>query len=189
MFHRMGTDPRRRRVLFRQFTKAENEKLATTWGPFGACRATAAGSCSATGSTRSRTTSGSWTSSGSCKTGKSRRRSVTVGDRRSGVRHRHRRHAVSADDERRAERAGSSPRARRSPEQAHWRDLVPERPDAVIEGVSFGKGVVAVTYLKNASNVVEVFDLDGQPIGRRATSPASAPPAVVGRRSIAPRRS
>ncbi len=37
LFHRMGDatardDP----VLFRQFTQDENEKLATTWGPFGA---------------------------------------------------------------------------------------------------------------------------------------------------------
>ena len=35
LFHRMGTDPANDPVLFRQFTKAENEKLATTWGPFG----------------------------------------------------------------------------------------------------------------------------------------------------------
>ena len=47
-----------------------------------------------------------------------------------------------------------------TPDQAHWRDIVPERDDAVIEGVTFGKGVIAVTYLKNASNVVEVFDPD-----------------------------
>ena len=35
MFHREGTDPRQDVVLFRQFTKAEDPKLATTWGPFG----------------------------------------------------------------------------------------------------------------------------------------------------------
>ena len=35
----------------------------------------------------------------------------------------------------------------------------------MIEGVSFGKGVIAVTYLKNAANVVEVFDLTGTPLG------------------------
>src|SRR6185503_20467543 len=31
--------------------------------------------------------------------------------------------------------------------------------------VSFGKGVIAVTYLKNASNVVEVFDFKGKSLG------------------------
>ena len=32
----MGDDPARDAVLFRQFTREENEKLATTWGPTGA---------------------------------------------------------------------------------------------------------------------------------------------------------
>ena len=34
LFHRMGTDRRKDTLLFRQFTKEENAKLATTWGPF-----------------------------------------------------------------------------------------------------------------------------------------------------------
>ena len=48
-----------------------------------------------------------------------------------------------------------------SPGQAGWRDIVPEREDAVIESLSFGRGLMAVTWLRNASNFVEVFDLDG----------------------------
>jgi prolyl oligopeptidase len=51
------------------------------------------------------------------------------------------------------------------PEQAHWRDIVPERADAIIDSVSFGKNLIAVTYLKNAANVVEVFDLSGKSLG------------------------
>jgi prolyl oligopeptidase len=35
LFHRMGEPVSKDAVLFRQFTKAENEKLATTWGPSG----------------------------------------------------------------------------------------------------------------------------------------------------------
>ncbi len=35
LFHRMGTEVANDPVLFRQFTKEENEKLATTWGPGG----------------------------------------------------------------------------------------------------------------------------------------------------------
>ena len=76
-----------------------------------------------------------------------------------------RRHAVHPDDERRADGAASSPRSASQPGQAQWRDIVPERADAIIETVSFGKGVIAVTYLKNAANVVEVFDFKGTSLG------------------------
>jgi prolyl oligopeptidase len=34
LFHRLDTARDSDRLVFRQFTKAENEKLATTWGPF-----------------------------------------------------------------------------------------------------------------------------------------------------------
>src|SRR5690606_17291842 len=37
--------------------------------------------------------------------------------------------------------------------------------DAVIEGVAFARGYIVVTYLRNASNVVEVFGMDGRPVG------------------------
>jgi prolyl oligopeptidase len=51
------------------------------------------------------------------------------------------------------------------PDEAHWRDVVPERPDAIIESVAFAHGVFAVAYLKNASSVIEVFDDAGVAIG------------------------
>src|SRR4029079_615928 len=51
------------------------------------------------------------------------------------------------------------------PRKDHWKDLIPERQDAVIQGVAFGKGTIAVTYLKNAANVIEVFDLAGKSLG------------------------
>ncbi len=35
LFHKIGTDRHADKLLYRQFTKAENEALATTWGPFG----------------------------------------------------------------------------------------------------------------------------------------------------------
>jgi prolyl oligopeptidase len=47
----------------------------------------------------------------------------------------------------------------------HWRDVVPERPDAVIEAVAFGRGSIVVTYMKNASTIVEAFDLNGRSLG------------------------
>jgi prolyl oligopeptidase len=52
-----------------------------------------------------------------------------------------------------------------APDAANWRDLVPSREDAVIEGVSIGQGVIAVSYLKNASNAVEMFDVSGRTLG------------------------
>ena len=64
-----------------------------------------------------------------------------------------------------------------NPDREAWRDLVPEREDAVIEAVTFGQGVIAVTYLTNASNVIEVFDLEGRSLGV-LRSPVSAPRAV-----------
>jgi prolyl oligopeptidase len=51
------------------------------------------------------------------------------------------------------------------PAQTNWRDVVAERSEAVIEGVSFARGVMAITYLKNAANVIEVFDYTGQSKG------------------------
>ena len=75
LFHRMGTDRANDALLLRQFTKAENAVLATTWDQSGVCRGTAAGSSSATGSTRNPMTCGSSTSIGFSKAARSTRRS------------------------------------------------------------------------------------------------------------------
>ena len=175
LFHRMGRIVSRDAVLFRQFTRAENEKLATTWGPFG--------SLSRDGRWL---VLGYWVDTKSndlwlvdferfLRTGRVERRVVIGRHRRSGVRHRRRRHADRADDEGRAERArgrGEHRGARGRPTGAtsSRRGRTPSS-----KASSFGKGVVAVTYLKNASNVVEVFDIVGTFARRRSTSPASAP--------------
>jgi len=52
-----------------------------------------------------------------------------------------------------------------APAEAHWREIIAERPDAVIENVAFARGAIAVTYRKNASNVIEVFDVGGKSLG------------------------
>src|SRR6185436_4820186 len=51
------------------------------------------------------------------------------------------------------------------PGQARWRVVVPERKDAEIQGIAFGRGSIVVTYLTQGSNVTEVFDLAGKTIG------------------------
>jgi prolyl oligopeptidase len=164
LFHRLDTPRDSDELIFRQFTKAENEKLATTWGPF---------------STLSR--DGHWlvigywidTKSNDLwvanfddfqKTGTLDRKVVSVGQpgQASGTviagtlflqttKGAPKGRVVAVDADR--------------PDQSRWRDVVAERPDAVIESVDFGKGAIAVTYLKNAANFVEVFDLTGKSRG------------------------
>ena len=164
MFHRMGDDVTRDTVLFRQYTAAENEKLATTWGPFG---------------TLSRDGQwlvlGYWVDTKSndlwivdfrefLRTGRVEKRVASVGAAGSAfgtvVNGTLILHTTKGAPNGRVVAASPG-----SPDAARWRDLIPARADAVIEGVSIGRGALAVTYLRNASNVVEVFGADGRPRG------------------------
>jgi prolyl oligopeptidase len=161
LFHRMGTAVAKDVVLFRQFTKAENEKLATTWGPGG-----------------SLSRDGKWlllsywidTASNDVwlvdfekflKTGKVDKVVISTGEtgQASGTVIDGRLYLQTTKGAQRG-RVVVAPAAQ--PDKSQWHDLVPERPDAVIENVSFGKDRFAVTYLKNASNEIAVFDTHGQ---------------------------
>jgi prolyl oligopeptidase len=51
------------------------------------------------------------------------------------------------------------------PSREHWREIVPERKDAVIQGVSLARGILAVNYQQNASTRIELFDTGGKPLG------------------------
>jgi prolyl oligopeptidase len=160
MFHRMGADPAKDVVLDRQFTKAENAKLATTWGPFG--------SLSRDGHWL---LLGYWIDTKSndlwlvdfdrfLRTGVIDRRVVTVGADGAAS-------GTVIDGTLYLQTTKGAPRGRvvavsaTHPGQANWRDVVPEHPDAVIDAVSFGRGLIAVGFMKNASNLVEVFTPDG----------------------------
>ena len=164
MFHRMGDDASRDVVLFRQFTRAENPKLATTWGPFG---------------TLSRDgrwlVLGYWIDTKSndlwlvdfqrfLRTGRVERREVTVGVDGIAL-------GTVVNGALILQTTKDAPNGRvviaraEAPAAVGWRDLVPAREDAVIEGVSLARDAVAVTYLRNASNIVEVFSLDGRSRG------------------------
>jgi prolyl oligopeptidase len=157
MFHRIGTDPSTDLEIIRQFTKAENEKLSTTWGPFG-----------------SLSRDGKWLLVGywvdtksndlwlvnfddvrgpeGLAQGRPRGRDgcagTVIGD------------TLYLHTTRRAVRW-----PRRWPRQTrHWRmsfrnALTPSRERVVARDV-------AVSYLENASNVVETFDLAGASLGR-----------------------
>ncbi len=51
------------------------------------------------------------------------------------------------------------------PEPESWRELVAERDEAVIEGISVADGLLAVQYLEQASTRIEIFDLEGRSQG------------------------
>ncbi len=165
LFHKMGTDPAADPVLFRQYTKDENEKLATTWGP--------QGSLSRDGRWL---ILGYWTSTRSndlwiadfrkyLETGKLERQELSVG----------------GDGTIQGTEVGGTlflysnqgaPDGRifavdpAQPQRANWKEIVPERADEVIENVDYGKGYVAVQYLKDATSAIEVFHTDGTSVGR-----------------------
>ena len=164
MFHRRDTDPAADVLLFRQFTAAENEKLATTWGPF---------------STLSRDGRwlllGYWVDTRSTdmwivdferflRTGHIERVPLTVGEPGLVV-------GTVIDDVVWLQTTKGAPNGRvvavaaASASREEWRDIVPERPDDVIETAAFPKNAITVTYLRHASNVVEVFDRDGRSRG------------------------
>ena len=48
------------------------------------------------------------------------------------------------------------------PDRAAWKEIIPERPDATLEGASILGGRLALTYLKNASSLVEIRELGGK---------------------------
>jgi prolyl oligopeptidase len=52
-----------------------------------------------------------------------------------------------------------------NPAPANWKVIVPERADAVLQGVASPKGMLVATYLKNASTAIEKFAYDGSSKG------------------------
>ncbi|MEO8070243.1 MAG: prolyl oligopeptidase family serine peptidase, partial [Acidobacteriota bacterium] len=164
LFHRMGTDPGSAPVLMRQFTRAENQKLATTWGP--------GGTLSRDGhwlllsywvDTKS---TDLWLASFDdfLKTGKITKKVMSQGTdgQASGTVIED---VVYLHTTKRAPKGRVVAVPAATPDESHWRDLIPERADAVIESVAFAKDLIVVTYLRNAANVLEVFDMTGRFVG------------------------
>jgi len=163
-FHVLGGDPAHDPLLARQLTKAEDEVLATTWGPF---------------STLSH--DGRWlvlgywldTKSNDVwlidmdefrRTGEARRIVVSTGVPGIAV-------GTVVGDTLLLQTTKGAPNGRviaapaATPDQTHWRDVIPERADAVVQSLGVADGHLCVTWLKHASNVVEVFDLGGRSLG------------------------
>ncbi|MCA9322665.1 MAG: S9 family peptidase, partial [Planctomycetes bacterium] len=55
-----------------------------------------------------------------------------------------------------------------APGKEHWKTLIPERADAVMEQVSVARGILVVTWLRAATTEIERFDQHGHPLGALA---------------------
>jgi prolyl oligopeptidase len=165
LYHRMGTEVAADPVLFRQFTKAENEKLATTWGPGGALSRD--GRWLALVYWTGTRSNDLWVADFArfLATGKLEKRAVAVGQEGTSFGY------VDGDTLFVQTNVGS-PNGRvdaydlvsTAPE---WkpRPVVAERAGMAIQNVGVAKGRLAVEYLKNASSVIEVFDAAGKSTG------------------------
>lgn len=163
-YHKLGTHQRMDSVLFRQYTKEENEKLATTWGP------------DATIDKNGRwMVLTYWTGTASNDAwavdlnhwreyGKIERVDIKVG----------------ANNIFGGEILGdtfymitdyNAPNKRivkvdlKNPAEANWKELVPERKDAVLSGFGLAKGIITLDYDKDASTQLSLVDYAGKPLG------------------------
>ena len=168
MFHAMGSDPATDKLIFRQYTPEEDAKLATTWGPDGGLDE-----------------SGKWfilsyatgTASNDLwvidfdhwrKTGELLENFSLEGKQASsGI-------AEVVDGIAFMQTTYGAPNGRivaidlanlKDNDESTWKTIVPERKDAVIQGVSIAGGRIAVTYMVNASTKIDLFGLDGAPMG------------------------
>jgi prolyl oligopeptidase len=163
-FHRLGTEVASDVVLFRQFTSAEDTKLATTWGPFG--NLSRDGKWLLLGYWIDTRSTDLWIVDFArfLRTGEIVRTMVTQGEPGLAT-------GVVIDDVIYLQTTKGAPNGRvvavpaTAPARDSWRDVVPERSDAVIEAAAFPKAAIAVTYLRNASNIVEVFERNGDSRG------------------------
>ncbi len=163
-FHRMGVAPDRDVVLFRQFTAAESPRLGSTAGPFATLSRD--GRWLVTGYWVDAKSNDLWVADFSAfrKTGKLPAVSASVGVEGTAS-------GTVIGGTLFLHTTKGAPRGRVvavsavEPGQPRWRDIVPERSNAAIESVAFGRATIAVTYLKNASTVIEIFDAAGTPLG------------------------
>jgi prolyl oligopeptidase len=49
-----------------------------------------------------------------------------------------------------------------TPAREHWREIVPARDDAVLEGMGITRGHIVLNYLERATSRIRIADLDGQ---------------------------
>jgi len=173
MFHTLGQHPRFNPVLFKQFTKEENEKLATTWGP---------------GATVSR--DGKWlvlsywtgTSSNDLWAVDLRKwwKGGVVGQVAEGAKIELAEIKVGSPNTFFGSIEGDTlymltdykaPNKQvfavdlNNPAEANWKSIIPGRGDAVLTGFGVAKGLLAADYEEKATSRIRLFSMDGKPYG------------------------
>ena len=166
-FHRMGTDPKGDPLVMRQFTPAENAKLAVTDGPGG--EVSRDGRWLLLNYATSSVTNDLWVADARrfIKTGGLVKVPISVGEDAESS-------GIVVGDTLYLQTSIGAPHRRivavdlAHPERARWKVLVPERRDATIQDLEVGRGALAVRVLKNATDRIEVYGLDGTPRGEVA---------------------
>ena len=163
-FHRLGGDAAADPLIARQLTKDEDETLATTWGPFASLSHD--GRWLVLGYWLDTKSNDVWLIDMAAfrRTGGVQRVVVSTGVPGIAV-------GTVSGDTLLLQTTKGAPNGRivaaptATPTQEYWRDLIPERADAVIQSFGVADGHVCVTWLKHASNVIEIFDLTGRSLG------------------------
>ena len=164
MFHRLGSHPRQDVRLFRQYTKEQDEKLATTYGPgFFASEDGRWGLLSyATGTS----TNDLWAIDLDryFRTGEFLKTDVIVGSDSTS-------RGPILGDTLFLHTTDGAKNGRvvavdlNAPAKSGWKALIPERKDVTIRGVSLARGILVVNLLKDAATRIELYALDGKPLG------------------------
>ena len=160
-YHRLGTHHSQDPILFEQY---EEGPLATTWGPFAYTSRDARWMIL-----------GYWTGTDSLdlwvvdldrwfRTGVFERREIVTGEKATFF-------GPVLGDTLFMQTTLDAPNGRvvavdlNQPARETWRELIPERSDAVLEDLSAARGQLVAEYLKDASSRIERFGLDGSPLG------------------------
>jgi prolyl oligopeptidase len=164
MFHRLGSHTRQDVRLFRQYTKEENAKLATTYGP--GFSASEDGRWGFLGYATGTSTNDLWAVDLDRwrRTGEFVRTDVIVGSESTS-------RGTSLGDTLFLHTTDSAKNGRvvavdlNAPARAGWKVLVPERKDVTIRGISLARGILVVNLLKDAATRIELYAPDGKPLG------------------------
>ncbi len=160
-FHRVGRHHRQDPVLFEQYKEGP---LATTWGPYPSMDPEAKWLAVMYFTGTESNDLWLYDVPHWLETGELKRVDVTVGEKAQT-------YPIFAGGQLLLHTTLSAPNGRvvavdlANPGPEGWRELIPERERAVIEGVSVADGLLALQYLENASTRIEVFDLDGSSKG------------------------
>lgn len=164
MFIGMDQDLSKAQTILKQFTPEENAKLATTYGPGGDLDRE--GKWLVLSYATDTRNNDLWVADfeNFKKTGKVDRIDIMVGEKASAG-------ADIVGNTMFLQATLDAPNGRvfaidlNNPARANWKEIIPERKDASLTGVSVSKSRLAATYLKNASSAIEVFDHAGKPMG------------------------